>query len=170
MNTFEVTSGALMASDPCYKTDVWCAGKIENVKNGTWQFEIFESDHHADRGRVSELWVYTEGGGSTDWERVKSSFGVDSGQFGFFDYKYFLEHENEREYGSPGFYQSACDATSSEERAGVIEGIGAVSSSGYGDGSYNVYVQRDKQGLITAAKVIFIDDSENDEDYEFDEE
>lgn len=37
---FTVTSGALRVTDPCYDMDAWCAGTLENVKNGVWLAEV----------------------------------------------------------------------------------------------------------------------------------
>lgn len=33
---FVIASGAMRVTDPCYDMDTWCAGTLENVKNGTW--------------------------------------------------------------------------------------------------------------------------------------
>jgi hypothetical protein len=38
--SFEVASGALRVTDPCYGVDVWCSGQLENVKNGTWHAKV----------------------------------------------------------------------------------------------------------------------------------
>lgn len=38
--SFEVTSGALRVTDPCYSVDIWCSGQLENVKNGTWHAKV----------------------------------------------------------------------------------------------------------------------------------
>jgi len=35
-NTFEITSGVMVCSDPCYEIPTWCQGIVENVKKGTW--------------------------------------------------------------------------------------------------------------------------------------
>lgn len=49
-------------------------------------------------------------------------------------------------------------------------GFGVATSSGYGDGGYDCYVGRNKEGQIVAAKIVFIDLNEEDEDeYEFDD-
>lgn len=37
---FIVSSGALRVTDPCYSLNTWCAGTIENVKNGTWLSQV----------------------------------------------------------------------------------------------------------------------------------
>ena len=47
---FSVKSGAMRVTDPCYQIDTWCAGTLENVKNGQWsafastQFDQSEVD------------------------------------------------------------------------------------------------------------------------------
>lgn len=33
---FVIASGAMRVTDPCYDMATWCAGTLENVKNGTW--------------------------------------------------------------------------------------------------------------------------------------
>ncbi len=33
---FQITSGAVRATDPCYSMDTWCAGSLANVLNGNW--------------------------------------------------------------------------------------------------------------------------------------
>ena len=38
--SFEVKSGALRVTDPCYDMDTWCAGTLEDVKNGKWLAHI----------------------------------------------------------------------------------------------------------------------------------
>lgn len=40
------------------------------------------------------------------------------------------------------------------------DGIGFAIESGYGDGSYPVYVRRSREGRIAAVKVIFITEDE----------
>lgn len=37
---FKITSGALRVTDPCYDMETWCAGTLENVKNGTWKAHV----------------------------------------------------------------------------------------------------------------------------------
>lgn len=43
-------------------------------------------------------------------------------------------------------------------------GFGVATSTGYGDGSYDCYVGRNKHGLIVSAKIVFIDPNENEEE------
>lgn len=52
---FAVTSGALRLTDPCYSMDVWCAGTLNNVKNGIWnagtygEVAEFDFNYHLSR-------------------------------------------------------------------------------------------------------------------------
>ncbi len=51
---------------------------------------------------------------------------------------------------------------------------GFVSSSGFGDGGYECFIQKDEDGKIVAIKIVFISDEdfedEEEEDFDFDEE
>lgn len=38
--SFEVSSGALRVTDPCYSLDTWCAGQLQNVMNGEWNAHV----------------------------------------------------------------------------------------------------------------------------------
>lgn len=59
----------------------------------------------------------------------------------------------------PFTYAGASSATCSEKRFGLLaEGVGAAVSSGYGDGSYPVYVERDSFGRVISLHVYFEDD------------
>lgn len=160
MNSFEITSGAIFASDPCYDSKTNCAAKIDNVKNGSWNYEI-----NVDNNRISELTIWHKNSKDLHWKPFKSDFGVDSGQFGFFDYQYFLNHENEREYGIPGFYNDCCEATLNDPYVNTIANAGVVSSSGYGDGSYPVYVAHNNEGQVVALRVFYIEEDDDEEEY-----
>jgi len=43
-------------------------------------------------------------------------------------------------------------------------GLGVTVSTGYGDGTYPVYVRKMPDGRIAEVKVVFIDDNDNDND------
>ena len=56
----------------------------------------------------------------------------------------------------PFTYAGASSATCSEKRFGLLAGgVGAAVSSGYGDGSYPVYVERDSFGRVISLHVYF---------------
>lgn len=155
IGTFEVTSKSVRATDPCYSPGTWCQGLIKGVRNGAWKaFDEYDS------GAVGELRIVAEGFEPRDSEWMELydiDFGVDSGMFGFFDgRKYAKNWDDECVKGA--FYQTCIDNCQ-----GIIRGFGVNSSSGYGDGSYPVYIQKDINGEITAFKVLFLYDEDDDE-------
>lgn len=160
LGTFEVSSGELRVTDPCYDPGTWCAGTIR-AKDGTWTAELRHSDEGSWGKRVAELVVRHEDHAGAEPNRLTGiDAGVDSGQCGFFDAAKYLQHQG-GEYGDLStFYGQACAATATEG-GGIVMGFGAVSSSGYGDGSYEVYVH-EVDGLAVAARVVFISDDEDD--------
>jgi hypothetical protein len=175
MNTFEITSGAVRATDPCYDMDTWCAGTITDVVNGTWEVEVIRGDED----RVAMIIARHAIHGSNlpaefiD-EELAGDYGVDSGQFGFFDLAKFAE-EHDSDYGKPGgFYTEVCNTTSPsnpsligpdylEQTEYTFRGYGVVTCSGYGDGSYPVYVAYGYDGDVIAMMVQFMWDEEEDE-------
>jgi hypothetical protein len=189
---FNVTSGKMVCSDPCYTLDTWCLGVIDNVKNGKWEADIANSNQGDWGDRISHLWVFNVDAVidnpklRRDIETFKGhtlpfSFGVDSGQFGFFDFanyrndesakdlkKYEFGDDFDRQEGDE-WYRVCADLTLGKDSWGVIP-FGAVSSSGFGDGSYEVKGIKDELGYYVAFCVEFIPDDgydyEDDDEYE----
>jgi hypothetical protein len=61
-------------------------------------------------------------------------------------------------------YSGCAAATLSEEKAGELgDGMGVASSTGFGDGSYPVYVEYNREGRISRLIVDFVEE-ETDED------
>lgn len=135
-------------------------------------------------GRVSQLMVWHESvGGGEDvfnhphfFHKTDIHVGVDSGQAGFFDRDRYAEYGGDPGDGNRDAYFAICDLTGSgseydHPQFGTNE-WGAVSSSGYGDGGYDLYVLRhDQTGQVIAAYILYIDPNfSSDDDEEFDEE
>lgn len=166
---FTVASGALQVTDPCYTPGTWCAGVIEDVKNGTWLAHMgFHDDAHGWGTRVAYLHiVHSEAQRHFDhmteldstWENSKIDVGVDSGQAGFFDRDAYIEAY---ETNQDKFYDEVCQITS-EIPNQCVHAIGAVSSSGYGDGGYDCLIRR-VDGQIVEAMIVFIAEYEEDEE------
>lgn len=179
--TFEIVSGKVVLSDPCYELGTWCQGVIDNVKNGTWIAEIEKSSE----GRVSRLFAYHKDEHldgyiiETNGEHLKFDGGVDSGQFGFFDYDRYRDDNSiigvERLCKdlfdiiceNQPFYSICCDRTLCSEMWGVIP-FGVISSSGYGDGSYPVFGLKNHKDEYVGFSVVFIDETEKDFDDGYD--
>ena len=65
-------------------------------------------------------------------------------------------------------YEGACQETTCEDQAGVLEdGLSAVCATGFGDGSYPVYVEYSDEGSwgkrIKSITVVFIEDEDEDD-------
>jgi hypothetical protein len=161
---FEVRSGKMRVTDPCYDKGTWCSSTVP-VKPGRWIATLETSDQHSWGVRVARLIAHHESikpHVSTLVPHI--TIGVDSGQAGFFDDAAYPDDEP-GEYGElDTFYGRACAATSSETQAGGIVNwdgydMGVCSSSGFGDGSYALYGS--KQGDVYVALMIdFIPEEE----------
>lgn len=187
MLEFEIKSGEIIISDPCYTKGTWCQATIP-AANGKWLAEVERINEGFSQNRNAILIAYHAQSllnNSKLREELRSRyttnapmehvFGVDSGQLGYFDVDIYdidstitstlgdeedyWTRENKRWYGS------CCHQTSeTTERWGVING-GVVSSSGWGDGSYATYGVKDKDGIYIALMTVFIDESD-DSDFE----
>jgi hypothetical protein len=152
---FKSESGAFRVADPCYTPDTWCLGVLARVAPGVWKAYV-KTD--PEEGRVARLLVIHETcvvDGVTSQlvlnKKLKADIGVDSGQAGFFDTTFNTWGRD----GDDSAYEAICELTlDTPESAGVCE-LGAVSSSGYGDGSY---VCRYATGSVTAKHSIAIND------------
>ena len=183
---FEITSGKLVCSDLCYSIPTWCQGIVENVKNGVWGAEINLSDEGDWGMRIADLFVCNEDSFAKDNtigekifndEPMNFNAGVDSGQFGFFDFAHYRNDESAKdlkkyEFGDnydieegDAWYRACSDLTLGDEQWGVLPN-GVVSSSGFGDGSYDVFGYKDENGEYVAFAVVFIysDDDDDNED------
>lgn len=181
MKKFEITSGSLVCSDPCYSTDVWCMGIVDNVKKGTWVANSTIETIGGWGERNCDLVIHHEDTVINErmWEEIPGSFGVDSGQFGFFDTEHYRKADSVqglKRYDFGGhfpsddddiWYECCCNITLTNENKWGVLPNGVVSSSGLGDGSYGVYGIKNAEGEYVAFKVIFIDlnEIEVDEDW-----
>ena len=169
-NTFVVASGALRVTDPCYDMDTWCAGQLDNVMNGIWEAHVgLHDDDHGWGRRVAYLHIVNIGAErhfdhmaelDSTWENSNIHVGVDSGQAGFFDLEMF-QTVCKAEAVKGKFYDEICDLTN----PWGVHPTGVVSSSGYGDGSYDCLVRR-VDGQVVEAMLVFI----WEEEHEYEEE
>ena len=158
----------LVVSDPYYNINTWCIAVLEKVLPGKYNCYM---DYIGNR--VRKILIIHEGY-NVDEKTINVEepvdIGVDSAQAGFYNYNYFKkyselreinESEWEKEYREPirksTFHEKKFDGT-------VINGMAFVSSSGYGDGSYECYTKKNEDGKIIAAKVIFIVEEEDNKE------
>lgn len=154
-------------SDPCYGTDVWCSGVVDNVKEGTYNVDINLSDEGMWGNRVKSLTaIHSEYSGHSIIERAPFEVGVDSGQAGIYDEDYYRQYHSEDDCNND-WYHDICQLT---DPFGTKDDKCVVSSSGFGDGGYDCFLLRDKNNEVVGFQIVFIEDEE-DEDYdEYEEE
>jgi hypothetical protein len=87
---------------------------------------------------------------STDIEIARESIAEDKKILKTKKYPDFLKTNQSKD-----FYDIMCDQTDSEFHAGV-NGYGAVSRTGLGDGCYDLYVAKNSKGIIVASYISFL--------------
>lgn len=140
---FMLASGTMGAGDPCYGG----ASQSFPALNGLWEVAV-EYTHDFWGRRVMSLLVSNKNGRPVGGYNDLGHINVDSGQAGFFDIK--IEDLLNEEY-----YDQICNLTLSENQGGVIQ-AGAFTSTGYGDGSYDLKVRYDENGKATDAVIEYI--------------
>ena len=176
---FEIVSGKIIITDPCYAQDGICQLSNRKAKRGVWVASIEVHD-----GSVSVLHAHHidhEG----DLPNISiGTIGVDSGMAGIYDMEKYkdqtlislndiqeMKNKNDDTYDEDfvnrdPWYAYNCFQVS-DNSAGIIP-FGTVSASGAGDGDYFVrgkYVEKE----LVAIDVIFEDHSACNLDYEGEE-
>lgn len=167
LGTFEIVSGSMIVSDPCYEAGLWCCNKLERVRRGAWEAETnivneapwgkrvaLRSAHHE---------AFDEAGCSL--ETADFDVGVDSGQAGFFDAVHYRDAgvfpDASDKADAEEWYKRCCQLTLSPMLSGVLP-YGVVSASGYGDGAYECRLYRDQRDEIVRVDVCFIPDADEE--------
>ena len=155
LGSFNVTDKIIVA-DPCYHFDTLGTLTLDNVLSGKYIATAEVVNNLVVALHISH---YNFKNDILENEKV-GYIAVDSGQAGFFDLDFFRKNHG-GEFGDlNSFYGLACAITLSPKQAGVIKKRGVVSSSGFGDGCYDVFVSRDEVGKIVAASVFFIEEED----------
>ena len=158
MTMKQITLGSkVVVSDPCYSIPTWCQEIVEGVKPGKYNVFIHKLDIDGWGERVCALVAIHEDHEFNNiyLDHYSDNIGVDSGQAGIFDYSSYrndsivdsipkmkLKEEftlyGGRMESGDEWYERICTHTLSEESWGTYD-TGVVSSSGIGDGSYQLY-------------------------------
>jgi hypothetical protein len=186
---FVCESGKLVVSDPCYGREhlkeearnLNIATILYNVRLGKfggvvrsyqnvnkeltiWHLDTFQKTEI--REVPNSFWIQYSGEGG---EKKNLTICVDSGQCGFFDEsKYPVSNSTGDSEDKTTFYGIACHITQETLwKAGIIgasptTGMGVVSTSGHGDGGYTLYIRRNDKNEVVAAKLEFVDPSQDD--------
>lgn len=165
----------VMVSDPCYSVPTWCQTIVKDVKEGNYYPFVLESDEWG--GRISALCVIhqeqTRQNCSLQWEEHGGTIGVDSGQCGIFSldtyrkdnlFKIKPKFEYSGDEEGDNWYAHMCDKTLSDAMWGCY-GYGVVSSSGIGDGAYDLYTMTDDDGKVVGFLIDYLMDEELEMDF-----
>lgn len=149
VGAFELRSGTLHVTDPCYGTDFIKSGfsGVIAAKPGLWNCRIYRR-----RDEYGDIWVQrlfvvhesiVDRIRRNEWEDPGFRVGVDSGSYGVFD----AVNANQQL-----LYNECADAIlSSKHQAAAME-CGAVSSTGVGDGIFRCLVVR-LDGAAVAVRI-----------------
>lgn len=148
-------NGKVDVTDPCYNRDVWCRLNDVKIMQGLYSCYYTEKDCNDFGKRISELSIILEPYVS---EVVGESYigyiGVDSGLAGFF--------ENKPDYNDDE-WSDFCKSLKDNEN--VFENdYGFFSSSGFGDGVYDVYAYVISGGTAVGLTIKFIEEPQEDEE------
>lgn len=140
-------------TDPCYNKKVWCRLNNVKIKEGeyrciVWIKKTHYDDYHGNRHydtRIAKIGIYY--GDIPHAEKLKEigDIGVDAGLAGFFNNKPDYNDEE---------WSELCSAIKGKDY--LINEEGFFSSSGYGDGYYPVYAEKDTNGEITSLEIAFM--------------
>lgn len=163
----------VIISDPCYGINSRYQGIIKNVLEGEYECFITFADGGDWGVRVSSIEARHKDYVDKDLRFMSENFdvAVDSGQAGIFDYGYYAKYHkdnNERSHVDSDWYCKVCNLT--YQRAinpyneldplgafsgDIVDNLGFVSSSGYGDGFYSCQTAKEN-GKVIAIKIVYL--------------
>ena len=160
VKTFDVKSGNVHLSDPCYdRATVRSAGNYKvPAQNGTWLTTVvYDSQNEPsillaafeNEAAPFVIQAIVDGGPRALFalEKFRKLISVDSGQVGIFDDSLYPKGSSTGDIDDENtFYGKACEITLSGNDTGVIDNLGAVSRTAHGDGSYDAYVSKNANG------------------------
>lgn len=153
-------------SDPCYGTNVWCSGVVDNVKEGTYNVDAKISDEGVWGERVKFLTaIHSDYSGPSVIVKASFEVGVDSGQAGIYDEDYYNQYHSShsKDDCNEDWYDDICQLTNP---FGTKDGKCVVSSSGFGDGCYDCYLLKDQNNEVVGFQIIFIEEEDDEDDYD----
>lgn len=163
LGQFTLSQPRMCVTDPCYALNRLNTGTLQ-AEPGCWSAvsEVGPTDWHF---RVKALAISHESFGPAEilpmneLEFSGLTAEVDSAQCGFFDEALYPVSPIEFDYETGTFYEACCSLTldRSLPGGGIVRNMGVATSSGFGDGCYNVYVKRNASGNIVYAQIVFVD-------------
>lgn len=156
----------VIVTDPCYRIDTWCNYIVNNVLVGEYNTLIKTFDGGSWGERVKELIVlhkdYKEPHDEEieyQWKPVSDNIGVDSGQCGVYDLSYRCKTSDDWIHNSE-FYKKACKCTDKNEQYGEQDNAGVTSRTGFGDGTYTLFLLENSDGHVVGFRIVYQFDDE----------
>lgn len=162
----------LVVTDPCYKLGIWCQAVIDNMEPGRYECFLDTANMKEFGIRNARIMICHEDYDAMEYypkNLENDCIAVDSGQAGFFEYKYYEENRGTSDIkngeASDIFYDKCGKITlRHEDQAGTFDDKCYVSSSGFGDGCYCLYSARNSAGKIVSLELEFISEDGEDEE------
>lgn len=154
---FNVESGQIVITDPCYNKDDLTLGQVLPAINGMWEMYVSIVDDNVD----SVLFInkdYSSREYIKDYNFKTVGFIiVESGRLTVCDYEKYED--------TPDEYEKYCNQTSSVTLSGIVENYAGVTSTGFGDGKYSINgaTLNDKYYAINVDFINIEDDKEDDD-------
>lgn len=170
----QIADGSVDVTDPCYDNSTWCAVFDKKVKPGDYVGFITAVNYphlikiedvteavmykgkigevkKMDDERIMSLKIVHKDylDANKRWQLINVSIGVDAGLCGFYNHK--------PDFEADGAWNEFCDSLqhfSDTYCTCDIKPYGITVSSGFGDGCYRLYAQKDK-GEIVALELRF---------------
>lgn len=149
----------VIVTDPCYELDTWCNIVLDNVKPGKYHVEFFEAEDSWD-GHAFLLTHEKYKLNVMPREQYAGTLGIDAGMVGIFPLDEFKNDSivpsgtrfQWKPNDEPGekWYGAMCNANPYILLSNCFN-----SSSGYGDGSAELRVDKNSKGEIYRMAVIF---------------
>jgi len=166
------TNGKVIVSDPCYDYKlIKKCGKIVDVLTGQWKVEVEYSKDISWGLRVGKLKLCHEKYNLAHKDHlISNDIGVDSGQCGIYDYDLYPKGDTGEYDDLNSFYGKACQLTICENGTeeyntfGIINQKGVVSSSGWGDGCYELWGNCAEDGKYFYLELDFEDHDDGDDE------
>lgn len=150
--TLTFTKDVIAVADPCHDHNVWRRSTLP-IKPGEYTWWAEENTGSVGT-RIHSLSIFQKGA-YTSWERGETVayVGVDAGLAGFFEDKPDYDDEE---------WSAICDYLHNKnvaraEKENRFKCVGICSSSGYGDGEYEVVKLYDLKGHWVGYKIIYIE-------------
>ena len=113
MQVFEIKSGELIISDPCYRDPSFSQARLNNIRKGKWLCEELKTDN---RCFLHIIHRDIAGGAKLHWEEVDGDLMSESGMLGIFDIFEFKPRDDSwfrrccelTESGTPGVLPKGC--------------------------------------------------------------